>query len=309
MGLFSFLTTLISTVYPVIASYKAFDNYLEISKKIDNSSIRVAGITVPLPLTYLLSKSTTTTTTNGNTVTSTTTSGSSSLQVNEEHLQSTLITIHKWFIYWIVFGTIQLTESFLFFTWIIPFYSYLKLGFFIWLVVPMIKSSFDKRQRQLLSGKDFTLNDDWIKFTESGAGFVFFTYIQPLLGSQFDNLGKLADKSVIHYILDSNPSLNASSTSSGGAGTSGVSGIGNASGESSESATATSSGQDSIGNVIDSSYVMVMNIKNRFGYGNDTSNVEESNVVSETTSETNDSTDTSTSINENRKEKKKGWFW
>ncbi|KAK6462127.1 hypothetical protein DFJ63DRAFT_318981 [Scheffersomyces coipomensis] len=299
MGLFSFLTTLISIVYPVIASYKAFDNYLELSKSIDNSTIKVAGISIPLPLNFLLttnsSITTTTTTTSGST---TTTTSSPDKSESHESLQNTLVTIQKWLIYWIVFGTVQFAESFLFFKWIVPFYSTLKLAFSIWLILPMVKSSFEKRQQALTTAKDFTITDDWIKFTQSGSGFIFFNYIQPVLGGQFDNIQKFADKGIMHYILENNPAIPIPSGSSST----------NTNGQSTTSTTTSSfspssANQESFGAVLDNSYVMVMNIKNRFGYGNEDdakSIVEEiDSVKSATTTET---TGTLPS-------KKKGWIW
>lgn len=105
-------------------------------------------------------------------------------------LQALMVAIQKWFIYWIVFASVQLVETVLFLRYIIPLYSTLKLGFVGWLVLPMVAQggmklvATESEQDSLVS---FDHTKDWISFTNSGAGLIYFQYIRPWIEGHFES--------------------------------------------------------------------------------------------------------------------------
>lgn len=72
--------------------------------------------------------------------------------------------LQKWFIYWIVNTGIDLLINGLFLSYILPFYSFLRLGLSIWLLMPFFKFT---------SIKGFNEFDDLNLFFQSGCGFVY----------------------------------------------------------------------------------------------------------------------------------------
>ncbi|EGW34676.1 uncharacterized protein SPAPADRAFT_69102 [Spathaspora passalidarum NRRL Y-27907] len=168
MGFFTLLSLLINTVYPVVASCRAYDNYTRVASTIASQNLKIAGVTVPLGLLFDTLKATTGIT-------------------PELELQRHLISIQKWFIYWIVISVATLFENLLFLNTILPGYSILKLGFSLWLIFPMI--SLSSGQMEIDSRFDNT--DEWKKFTESGAGFLFFRYIKPWIEHNRDKINEV----------------------------------------------------------------------------------------------------------------------
>ena len=48
----------------------------------------------------------------------------------------------QWLTYWMVYGVLQVLETFFgFIFWIIPYWDWIKLGFFIWLLLPNFKGA------------------------------------------------------------------------------------------------------------------------------------------------------------------------
>ncbi|EAZ63342.2 hypothetical protein PICST_28236 [Scheffersomyces stipitis CBS 6054] len=228
--------TIVSTVYPVLASYRAIESYTKYVTIVDSGKIKVGGISVPFSL--LLKKE-----------------GAPSDAFNEAALQFHLLSIQKWFIYWIVLAVSQLVETLLFLKHLVPLYSVFKLLFTVWLVLPLFLSISASLEAQADASKTFDNTEDWINFTKSGAGLIYFSYIKPWIEGNFDNLENL--------------NLNFSSlTSLFGL----VSRFGSVAmlREADNSNADLSRGPEATeysNNVLDSSYVMVMNIRNRFGYG------------------------------------------
>ncbi|KAK6457527.1 uncharacterized protein RJT20DRAFT_132988 [Scheffersomyces xylosifermentans] len=287
MGILSFFTVLTSTVYPVIASYKAFEEYTRAVSVVDASNFKVGGITVPFSL--LVKRE-----------------GVNTDAANEAALQIHLITIQKWFIYWVVLATAQLVESVLFLKYLVPLYTVFKLAFSVWLIVPMVTSF----NAQADTSKTFDTTKDWVAFTRSGPGLLYFSYIQPWIEGNFDTL--------INLPL-SIPSLFGIASKLGSAA------MFREKDNSHIDLTGTNSADDSAdyANMLDSSYVMVMNIKNRFGYGGkeedrdisaESSSTGTDDIVKNVTSDLNQKkvSGTEKSVPDpspTTSEKKKGWLW
>lgn len=97
--------------------------------------------------------------------------------INDQSLQYYLITIQKWFIYWIVFASFQLIESIFFLKQIIPFYFFWKFLANIWLILPFIKFNMINNSNNI---KNFDQAKDWLEFTQSGLGQIYFIYLNPV---------------------------------------------------------------------------------------------------------------------------------
>lgn len=139
--------TIVSVVYPIIASYNALESYSNVANKLD-SNLKVGGYTIPIGMLF-----------------------NSHDLVNDQMLQFYLVAMQKWFIYWIIFASLQLIESILFLKYIIPFYFFWKFMFNIWLVLPFIKFN--------PLGEKFDQAQAWLEFNQSGSGFIYFNYLQP----------------------------------------------------------------------------------------------------------------------------------
>lgn len=92
--------------------------------------------------------------------------------------QQNLLKIQKWFIYWIVFGIITFVELILFLNYL-PFYYFSKCLFNIWLLIPFFNISKDQSK-------------DWIQFTQSGSGLIYFTYLKPFLNKSTTRVKQLS---------------------------------------------------------------------------------------------------------------------
>ncbi|KAI5961802.1 hypothetical protein CANMA_003779 [Candida margitis] len=95
--------------------------------------------------------------------------------INEPNLPSHLIALQRWLIYWATLGCVTIIENTLSFITFLPGYSLFKIGFHLWLVIPMLSDG-----------------EDW---KNSGAPWLFFEYIKP----QFE-----ANKEAIYRFV-SNP--------------------------------------------------------------------------------------------------------
>lgn len=173
MVLFS---TSVSLVYPIVASYKSFETYFGLSNNIASSNMNIAGFNVPI--NSLLKRATGESTT--------------SIGHEEKLLHYQLLTLQKWFIYWIVYASIQAVESILPLAYIIPGYSLLKLGFSIWLILPIATNfNFKFNQAQIENRSTADFDNEFIKFTQEGCGLIYFQYIRPWLDGELSILSKL----------------------------------------------------------------------------------------------------------------------
>lgn len=257
---FSVLT---SSVYPVIASYKAFEAYSRLANKYASSNFKVAGISVPLNFLYREG-------------------GSDQL---DEELQVLMISIQKWFIYWIVFASVQLVETVLFLRHIIPLYSTFKLGFVGWLIFPMIISEGGKKigggssgdpvagEQNANSLLSFDHTKDWISFTNNGAGLVYFQFIRPWIEGHFDSFNPSRLIGEVSGLV-SNLGLSANT----------------------ESAATPST--------LDSSFIMVKNFTSKLGYGGDGKQDTEEYDLVENVGETK-----ATGVETKATKNVKGWLW
>ncbi|CAI5757535.1 unnamed protein product [Candida verbasci] len=213
MGFFSILSTLVFTVYPVIASCKAFEDYTRVTNKISSQNFKVGGVTIPLNLIY---------------------QQDNNLDASDEKLlQIHLISIQKWLIYWIVIAVINSIESILFLNYL-PGYSILKLIGSIWLIIPMI--SIGKKGEEFDENKSFDNTLEWKNFTEQGSGLIFFTYIKPWIEKNLETIKKFTINPFdLIQILKLANFINKDGENN-----------------------------DSTESLLDSSFVMVMNMKNKF---------------------------------------------
>lgn len=216
-------------VYPVIASCRAFEDYTRVSNSIASQNLKIAGFTVPLNYFYKSDGK-----------------NSNINQNDETALQIHLISIQKWFIYWIIVGIVSLFENVLFLKYLIPGYSLLRLGFNIWLIVPMISI---RKEVDAESTFDHTI--EWKKFTSNGAGLIYFSYIKPWIEQHMETIRKYSNNPI--EVLQSISGLQSFS------GLQTFFNKNNNIGSSSE----TSSVSGDYSNVIDS-FVMVMNMKNKW---------------------------------------------
>jgi hypothetical protein len=274
--LFSFLSTVTLVVYPVIGSYHAFESYSKVANRIAATNFKVGGISVPIGVLFKSQDISTS---------------------DDEQLQLHLIAIQKWFIYWIVFASLQLVESLLFLKYLVPFYFAIKVVVSMWLVFPMINGV-----RKSDTSRSFDTTQDWLEFTNSGAGFVFFTYIKPIIEDGLTKVDLGPIKNAVETglgVFSSNPLVSnfiLSRLKSSDASSSGT-------------ATLSLPGQES---VIENSYVIVKSLKNRF-YGNGDSTKEvpieefdEVNVQDQVDSQKDITTETNPPSHTT---KPKGWLW
>jgi len=77
-----------------------------------------------------------------------------------------------WLTYWMVFGVFNVLETFFgFIFWFIPYWSWLRLGLFVWLLLPQFNGAkviYEKGIRPMLSSHKDTI-DKWIAMTTSAA--------------------------------------------------------------------------------------------------------------------------------------------
>lgn len=263
-------------VYPVIGSYCAFESYSKVANRIAATNFKVGGISVPIGVLFKSQDISTS---------------------DDEQLQLQLITIQKWFIYWIVFASMQLVESLLFLRYFVPFYFAIKFMVSVWLILPMINGV-----RGSDTSRSFDTTQDWLEFTNSGAGFIFFTYIKPFIENGLTKVDLGLVKNAMETglrVFNLNPAvlwfvfsrLKLSDDSS------------------KATTTLSSPSQES---VIENSYVIVKSLKNRF-YGNGDSTKEvpieefdEVNVQDQVDSQKDITTETNPPSHTT---KPKGWLW
>ena len=77
-----------------------------------------------------------------------------------------------WLTYWMVFGVLNVLETFFgFIFWIIPYWGWLRLGLFVWLLLPQFRGSkviYDSVVKPLME-KNKELIESWIKKAKTAA--------------------------------------------------------------------------------------------------------------------------------------------
>lgn len=160
-----------STVYPIIASYKAYDTYSRLATSTGSTTINVGGVSIPLGTIF--KKAT-----------------SQDATVEDDTLNFRLLAVQMWFIYWIVHAAICVAENVLFLK-NLPLYSLLRLGLSLWLIAPIVVSGARLKSSQVLSFHD--MQQEWIGFSSQGCGLLYFKYLKPFMD---DNLAILSRFSV-----------------------------------------------------------------------------------------------------------------
>ncbi|KAI5966329.1 uncharacterized protein KGF55_000638 [Candida pseudojiufengensis] len=262
---------------------------LKITNSISSQNFKIKGITVPLNLIY--------------------SSSNKNLNENDEKiLQLQLINLQKWFIYWIIQGFLQFFENFLFIITIIPGYTIIKLIFNIWLILPMISTNI--RVNEINENINFDQTKEWQEFTNTGSGLLFFKFLKPWIEKNIDlirnfvlNPFDLRNFTKLGSVLKLQDLIGFNFANVGG------------------SSNATTSSSNDFSSYLDSSFLMVMNMKNRFTGNNGESTNEVNKVVNDKSlneefdiidsNEKNeikgDSSVTETSTTEVHK--RKGYFW
>lgn len=289
----------VATIYPVLASCRAFEDYTRVTNSLASQNLKIGGFTVPLNYLYNRNLSGTTNSDLNDKSSSTTTSSSSSssnISINDERaLQIHLISIQKWFIYWIVIAIISLLENILFLKYIIPGYSIFRLIFNIWLIIPMISI-----KQEVDANSTFDNTIEWKKFTSNGAGLLYFSYIKPFIEQHIDCIRKFSINPLnfilierLKYLFNKNNQISPNERNN----------------NNNNTTTTNGNNNTDYSNVLDS-FVMVMNMKNKFTGG--TNNTRDINELDNKTNNADNEFDVvnvtpdtdSTQVN-----KRKGFFW
>lgn len=105
--------------------------------------------------------------------------------VEEDYLNSRLLTVQMWLIYWIVHVSIGIAELMLFLTWL-PLYSLFRLLVSAWLISPIVLSSLRLKRTKALTPQE--VQQEWAGFSTQGCGLVYFQYLKPLFDEQLKAL-------------------------------------------------------------------------------------------------------------------------
>lgn len=137
------------------SSYRAFEAYTLVAKRVALAHIRVGGVLVPFGALFSME---------------------GALADDQRQLQGALIDIQKWFIYWVVYALWESIEAILFLRSLVPLYDLWRWGLSVWLVMPMITRLLGDD-----SGRLFDESDSWVAFTQLGAGLCYFQYLKPMI--------------------------------------------------------------------------------------------------------------------------------
>lgn len=165
-------------MYPVLASYKAYDGYARLAAKSGATTIQVKGMTIPLGT--MLKKATT-----------------SEALIEEDTLQFRLLSVQMWVIYWITAATVTAAERF-FLLRALPFYSLIRLGTSIWLVYPLVLSTHRVTSAQALSTAD--IKREWTQFATQGCGYVYFVFLKPFLDDHLSQLNMASAQRLVSLV-------------------------------------------------------------------------------------------------------------
>ncbi|KAM9923109.1 hypothetical protein OXX59_005374 [Metschnikowia pulcherrima] len=161
------LSLLIGSVYPIVASFKAYDSYSRLATKTGSTTFNVGGVSIPLGT--ILKKAT-----------------NSDAEIEEDTMNYRLLSVQMWLIYWMVNAAVSAAESILFVRWL-PFYSLMRSAFSLWLIAPIIVSSARLKSSQVMSFND--VQREWATFSGQGCGLIYFKYLRPFLD---ENVGLLS---------------------------------------------------------------------------------------------------------------------
>lgn len=205
-------------------------------------------------------------------------------------VQRHLISLQKWFIYWIVLAVVSIGENLLFLSYLIPGYSILKLGFNVWLIIPMLLMAKEDVDTTVST---FDNTEAWRKFTQSGAGLLFFTYIKPWIEHHIEILRKVEINPLEIIKLANVMSYLAKS----------------------QEVPLSTSGVNEETSMLDSSFVMVMNMKNKWtGMGISSRDISDEKTkddfdVIEDSATTQESSSIEATNPSNATTRKRGYFW
>lgn len=177
MPLLTFASWIVSSIYPIIASYKAYDGYALLASKSAATSVNIGGVSIPL----------------GTMIKRATTEGT----LEEEFVNSRLLTVQMWMVYWIVHGCFTVVESVLFLTFL-PLYSTVRLGISAWLIFPIVVSSTRLSKSQVLSTSD--IQNEWMGFSTLGCGMIYFQYVKPAMQGKLGFLDGLNVDSIVNSV-------------------------------------------------------------------------------------------------------------
>ncbi|EGV66442.1 hypothetical protein PSN45_002957 [Yamadazyma tenuis] len=171
MGFLNFVTLVTTVIYPVIASYRAYEQYKDANHKFNGSNLSIGGFNVPI-----------------NTLFKKATGDHDETVPNEAALllyESN--RLQKWYVYWIVHTVVELIDSGLYLKYLIPFHSLFKLGISVWLLSPML---------QYRSIDAFDAKTDLNSFFEGGCGFCYKKFVSPLLQGEVKFLSDISLKDI-----------------------------------------------------------------------------------------------------------------
>ncbi|OBA21689.1 hypothetical protein METBIDRAFT_190765 [Metschnikowia bicuspidata var. bicuspidata NRRL YB-4993] len=176
--MFGIFNLLIGSVYPVIASFKAYDSYSRLATKTGATTFTVKGVSIPLGT--ILRKAT-----------------AAEAQIEEDTLNYRLLSVQMWLIYWIVNATVRAAETVLHLAWL-PLYSIVRCMFSLWLVAPIMVSSARLKSSQVMSFND--VQQEWADFSSQGCGLVYFRYLRPFFDKHAGLLSQLSAEPLLAYI-------------------------------------------------------------------------------------------------------------
>lgn len=176
---------LVANIYPIIETFKTFEQYIEAKKEFAKSNLNIGGFNVPI--NSLIKRATD--------------------DYDESKQEATVLIYHttqsqKWLIYWVTNTSIDLVCSISLLKYIVPFYTFLRLILAMWLLTPFLKLE--------ASLKDYNDVSDLNNFYESGCGLFYSRFLKPWLTGQIEflssssfNVNKVYDQfaSVLRMII------------------------------------------------------------------------------------------------------------
>lgn len=153
-------SSLAATVYPVLKSYQAFERYLRSAAAVTAANVNIGGFNVPLQA--LLKRA----------------AGDQSTPIGHEEvlLQLEVLALQKWFVYWIVYGLVEILECVLLLKYVMPFYGLLRLLLLLWLMFPAAMGLL-KTDPTVAQVAD--IPKDWDRFSQNGCGLVYYQLLKP----------------------------------------------------------------------------------------------------------------------------------
>lgn len=161
------LSWAVSSVFPIFASYRAYENYHTLATKSGATTVNVGGVNIPLGT--MLRRAT----------------SAPDQSIEEDTLNSRLLAVQMWLIYWVVAGCVSVVESIVPLH-VLPLYSVARLCFSVWLIAPIVLNSATLQKKLLVSHQE--MQAEWAAFSQQGCGLVYFSYVKPLMQGQLSFL-------------------------------------------------------------------------------------------------------------------------